>query len=580
MQGDTLPLHDARFDKLRKTIIDKRLRDEGGKWKADEKLIIFTEYKTTLDYLERRLKSLLKGSPEAVKVLYGGMDKNLRDEIKLAFNDRNSPLKILVATDAASEGLNLQESSCLLLHYDIPWNPSRLEQRNGRLDRHGQSRDVTVFHFTSDDNSDLKFLSYVVGKVNTIKEDLGSMGEVFDAAFGKYFSGLEKVEIIEKEVDESVEEHRNKASIPEADNSSGQEFDIQAFSREIDLTPATLRDTLEMAMAFHSSLPRFEPINGKVRLHHPLAPQWESIINDTIRLKTPGQNHGSIPYLTFSPDNFIETINGRAVFRKSKDTVLMHLGHPLLRQTLAQFARLRYPGSLHGEMPVSRWSVKYGNIPEKCDALILMSVEELAVNELREPLHHWVRTLRIPVSKNKIGKPLEHVPPADEHSAEAASDAGSVEKARTLWLEVEHDLHTLLEGYRSSLLEKIGKNLDRSRKDGITAYSKASDERMKEIEKSMNENRVQKLEEQRRKILNEMMQGILFSEMRSEKDKALANVEEEIERNTVHFKALLEKLKYERTRMLEKTLPMRFALKGGVQVYPATIEFRFRKRTK
>jgi hypothetical protein len=231
-------------------------------------------------------------------------------------------------------------------------------------------------------------------------------------------------------------------------------------------------------------------------------------------------------------------------------------------------------------MPVSRWSVKYGNIPEKCDALILMSVEELAVNELREPLHHWVRTLRIPVSKNKIGKPLEHVPPADEHSAEAASDAGSVEKARTLWLEVEHDLHTLLEGYRSSLLEKIGKNLDRSRKDGITAYSKASDERMKEIEKSMNENRVQKLEEQRRKILNEMMQGILFSEMRSEKDKALANVEEEIERNTVHFKALLEKLKYERTRMLEKTLPMRFALKGGVQVYPATIEFRFRKRTK
>ena len=57
--------------------------------------------------------------------------------------------RILLGTDAASEGLNLQDTARYVLHYDVPWNPSRLEQRNGRLDRHGQARDVTVWHFAT-----------------------------------------------------------------------------------------------------------------------------------------------------------------------------------------------------------------------------------------------------------------------------------------------------------------------------------------------------------------------------------------------------------------------------------------------
>ena len=56
---------------------------------------------------------------------------------------------MLVATDVAAEGLNLQTSCRYVLHYEVPWNPMRLEQRNGRVDRHGQARDVTAFHFTS-----------------------------------------------------------------------------------------------------------------------------------------------------------------------------------------------------------------------------------------------------------------------------------------------------------------------------------------------------------------------------------------------------------------------------------------------
>ena len=78
------------------------------------------------------------------------MDEVDRDLVKNAFNDPTHSVRVLVATDAAAEGFdNLQGTARYLLHFDCPWNPSRLEQRNGRLDLHGQARDVTIHHFVS-----------------------------------------------------------------------------------------------------------------------------------------------------------------------------------------------------------------------------------------------------------------------------------------------------------------------------------------------------------------------------------------------------------------------------------------------
>src|SRR5208337_5602066 len=101
-----------------------------------------------------------------------------REQVKERFNDPDAKVRVLLATDAASEGLNLQDSARYLLHFDCPWNPSRLEQRNGRLDRHGQSRDVFIHHFASDQDADLKFMAYLITKVDQIREDLGATGEV------------------------------------------------------------------------------------------------------------------------------------------------------------------------------------------------------------------------------------------------------------------------------------------------------------------------------------------------------------------------------------------------------------------
>ena len=133
------PAADARFDALA-TLIERLLRTKAS-FRTDERLIVFTEYKTTLDYLARRLRE--RYPPDRILTLYGagapdGMSEPDREEVKAAFNDPESRVRVLMATDAASEGLNLQRTARYLLHYDLPWNPSRLEQRNGRLDRYGQ----------------------------------------------------------------------------------------------------------------------------------------------------------------------------------------------------------------------------------------------------------------------------------------------------------------------------------------------------------------------------------------------------------------------------------------------------------
>ena len=172
------PSADARFDALA-ALIERLLmapagRARGGagneaRFRPDERLVVFTEYKTTLDYLARRLRE--RYPADRVLTLFGsggpdGMDQADREHVKAEFNDPASPVRVLVATDAASEGLNLHRTARCLLHYDCPWNPSRLEQRNGRIDRYGQARDVTVHHFASTADPDLDFLAHVIRKAD------------------------------------------------------------------------------------------------------------------------------------------------------------------------------------------------------------------------------------------------------------------------------------------------------------------------------------------------------------------------------------------------------------------------------
>lgn len=172
--------------------IQKVLRPD-GKWGA-ERVIIFTEYRATQKWLFDLLASEGLASDDRLMTLYGGMDSKEREKVKAAFqaNPTISPVRILLATDAASEGLDLQNHCSRLIHYEIPWNPNRMEQRNGRVDRHGQRASaVRIYHFVGKGfeqtalgskpgelEGDLEFLMRAALKVNTIREDLGKVGPV------------------------------------------------------------------------------------------------------------------------------------------------------------------------------------------------------------------------------------------------------------------------------------------------------------------------------------------------------------------------------------------------------------------
>lgn len=557
------PREDTRFERL-KDLIDRRLRD-GPTWLDSERLIVFTEYKTTLDYLEARLTEAYES--ERVLVLYGGMDDAERERVKEAFNDPDHPVRVLLATDAASEGLNLQHTARLLLHYEIPWNPSRLEQRNGRLDRHGQARDVTVFHFTSDQDADLRFLGKVVGKVNRIREDLGSMGEVFDAAFQRRFVDLGDTEQVERELDGALQAKSEHKLLDSTDGAAGDPTDAAALDwlkRELDLRPETLVSTLNLMLGVE------ERGDGLYHVRPPVPAAWEPTVDEHLRLGRNGAR-GPLPRLAFDPQRFIQIQNGRPVFRTPKDARVLHLGHPVFRRMLAEYAQRRFTGTQHA---ATRWTVRRGPVPPGMDAMLLLTVEELAVNDLRETFHHWVRTLRFPVQGDRLGTALEHQSAADDAGV-MELDTARLSEARLLWEEVEEDARQALRAHAANLSGEITGRLSEESRRAVAEAKELFDERISEAQKAMRETSLERLRKEIEDAKRQQQQGALFAHIDRELQQQLENLEEELARRRSHYQTLVEQLKAEKERVLKRLLPRRYALRDEVRVLPLTVEIRF-----
>jgi len=214
----------------------------GGKW-SNERVIIFTEYRATQNWLQTLLASEGFTGDERLLTLYGGMDKDERERVKAAFqyDPVVSNVRILLATDAASEGIDLQNHCHRLVHCEIPWNPNRMEQRNGRIDRHGQrAKEVLVYHFVgkgykdrergfgtppSDLEADLEFLMRASIKVNNIREDLGKVGPV-----------------IAEQVEEAMLGRRTTLHTEKAEKEAEPVRKMLKFERDLQAQIARLRD--------------------------------------------------------------------------------------------------------------------------------------------------------------------------------------------------------------------------------------------------------------------------------------------------------------------------------------------------
>lgn len=575
---DQNPEADARFEALLR-LIDLYLRSNRA-WRDDERLIVFTEYKTTLDYLLRRIRT--RYEPERILSLYGGMDEIERDLVKQAFNDPSVPVRILIATDAAAEGLNLQHTARYLLHFDCPWNPSKLEQRNGRVDRHGQARDVTVFHFVTDQVHDLAFLAHVIRKADEIREDLGSANELFDEAAHRRLIEGESVLSVQSDLDKRIMTARGRAAIPAdttaaiGDDGEAAGRQLQALESEIDLDPDALRDTLEAAMAIRVGRPQLDPqpMDHTWRVRNPGLRGWSDVIDDSLRRTVSRQSRGPVMRLAFSSDPFLTEIGGRIIFSPSADVMRVHLSHPMMQRALSSLTRLRFPGT--GD-EVSRWTVRTGDVPDGADGLVLLHLEEMAVNDLRETFHHWIRTLAIPIANGMLGERLPHRPAKDWRASQPIHDPRQIERARE-WLEdSEPELKALLAQHARTLTAELRDQLNTAGIQARRLEAERYRSRMGEISKLIETNTIARLQKEIENLKILRSQGHLYDQdgWIDTIDRSIDDIQAEIHRRNRHYEDVREQLGRERVRILEYLLPRRHLMTGPAQVFPVALEIRY-----
>jgi len=308
---------------------------DGGRGWGDERVIVFTEYRDTQRWLQERLVARGLGG-ERLALLYGGMDAEAREDVKARFQAAPNldPVRILLATDAASEGIDLQRHCHRLVHYEIPWNPNRLEQRNGRIDRHGQTaHEVLVLHFVGAGwqraepgslEGDLQFLWTVVEKVERIREDLGSVGPV-----------------IAEQVEEAMLGRRSRLDTERVERGSParrilkRERDLRT---EIARLSQRLRDSQAELRLSPDNLQQVVSVGLELARQPPLVP--------TSLERAPGKPVFRLPTLTGSWARATEGLEhpvtrqirpitfDHNVAAEHDDVVLVHLGHRLVQQCL------------------------------------------------------------------------------------------------------------------------------------------------------------------------------------------------------------------------------------------------------
>jgi len=316
----------------------------GGKW-SDNRVLIFTEYRTTQNWLHGLIAAKDMAGGGRLEVMYGGMKSDERERIKAAFQAHPSvsPVRILLATDAASEGIDLQNHCCRLIHYEIPWNPNRLEQRNGRLDRHGQhAPQVLVYHFVGqgyDRNAvdprvppgnlegDLEFLMRAALKINNIREDLGKVGPVIAEQVEEAMLG-KRTRLDTTRAERDAEPARRLLRIERdlRDRIQKLHDQLHETKRELRLSPENVRRTVEIGLGLANQPPLTKVSvtgnDGKTIEAYRLSPMTGSWSQCHIGLAHP--HTGQVRPVVFD----------HALADGRDDVVLAHLNHRLIQMCL------------------------------------------------------------------------------------------------------------------------------------------------------------------------------------------------------------------------------------------------------
>lgn len=340
----------------------------GAEWNR-RRLIIFTEWEDTRRWLERRLREALAETDHAdqrIGVFTGATGSDRREEVKKAFiaDPDAEPLRILICTDAAREGINLQTYCSDLVHVDLPWNPSRLEQRNGRIDRKLQpAKQIVCRYFRYEQREADIVLEALVRKTETIREELGSVGQVIEDRITKRLAesgiGRGQATALARAISEENDAERLARAQGEMDDEVRvrherlleEQDDLRRAlerSRErVGVNPADLQRVSGAALSRAGLLldsARGEPVgNVATFLLNPDDPAfakdvgWDDVFDDLrVRPRKHGERLGDwrrnapIRSIAFEPPVLSDG-------RDATDVVQVHLEHRLIRRLLSRF---------------------------------------------------------------------------------------------------------------------------------------------------------------------------------------------------------------------------------------------------
>ncbi|MDE0333388.1 MAG: helicase-related protein [Defluviicoccus sp.] len=173
---------DTKWREVDRILDDPLVHDPGRG--VRRKIVVFTEARDTLEYLARRIRDRT-GEADSVTVIHGSVPRDRRRAAIAAFND-DPAVRFLLANDAAGEGVNLQRGAHLMVNYDLPWNPNRLEQRFGRIHRIGQTEVCHLWNLVASETREGAVYQRLLEKLETARETLGGkvydvLGELFEA---------------------------------------------------------------------------------------------------------------------------------------------------------------------------------------------------------------------------------------------------------------------------------------------------------------------------------------------------------------------------------------------------------------
>ncbi|MEV5319385.1 DISARM system SNF2-like helicase DrmD [Streptomyces sp. NPDC052687] len=335
--------HEAAPDSKAETLIRELkaiCRPDGKRW-TNERVVVFTEYRDTQEWLYDLLQQEELTDGGRVERLHGGLSAEERERIRLGFQTDPSreegKVRILLATDAAGEGIDLQNHCHRLINYDIPFNPNKLEQRIGRIDRWGQKHDPEITHFigagwqqaqAGSYEADLEFLSRVAKKVARMEHDLGSVNAVLADAVQRRMTGDTAPVDIENARPKPIKGRRTGGEVAPEQNVTAQtkrladQYDETVTT--LGLTPANVKRVVDTALALDNQPPLlpstfraedFEP--GDLFEVQPLSGSWERATRGLAHKLREGEQRP----LTFSPS---------VAAQAKDDVVLAHLKHPLV----------------------------------------------------------------------------------------------------------------------------------------------------------------------------------------------------------------------------------------------------------